>query len=65
MIPISDNFLDDVSYCCYICKLGWLDEEETPRLINRRGIWVCEHCHGVLEKQDKQGWESPFRKMTT
>ena len=33
---------------CYICKLGWLDEEETPTLVNHEGLQYCESCYKVI-----------------
>ena len=40
---------------CYICKLGWLDHEDTPELVEHEGLWYCESCMKVIAERLKKG----------
>ncbi|SVA73234.1 uncharacterized protein METZ01_LOCUS126088 [marine metagenome] len=39
---------------CYICKLGWLSEETTPILYNRKGIYLCKLCLDVINSRESK-----------
>ena len=36
---------------CYICKIGWLDDEPTPVLRNHEGLYYCENCYAVIQRR--------------
>ena len=36
---------------CYICKLGWLDTEEIPKLVYHEGLYYCEPCNEVIQER--------------
>ena len=51
--------MESMTKMCYICKLGWLDDESTPVLHNREGIWLCKLCLDVIDsraKKSQAGW---------
>ena len=35
---------------CYICKLGWLPDEDKPKLVCHEGLYYCEPCYNVIAK---------------
>ena len=36
---------------CYICKLGWLNTEDSPKLVCHEGLYYCEPCHEVIQER--------------
>lgn len=53
----------EMSDHCYICKLGWLQDEETPELVNHEGLFYCVACYEVIQKRIKSAWGSPTLYM--
>ena len=50
---------------CYICKLGWLPDEETPKLVCHEGLWYCEPCNEVIQERIRKNsaWGAPTIHM--
>ena len=39
---------------CYVCKLGWMENEQTPVLYDRKGLWLCKVCKDLMDSREQK-----------
>ena len=40
---------------CYVCKIGWMDDEPKPVLYNRQELWLCKTCFDLMNSRARKG----------